>query len=318
MAEEKGGDAAFRLSGNRGRIYETNYGGALSFLRRRYTRDLTDAEVVVSGIPWDGATTGRPGTRYGPRAIREASTGVYELDAFPWGFDIFEHLSIVDYGDCQVNPHHPQTVADTIANHARTILKSGAKMLTFGGDHFVTFPLLKAHAEKFGPIALIQFDAHGDLWEDDGTRIDHGTMFARGVNEGVIDVAKSSQVGIRTHVDDDLGIQVLSAPWVHENGISETLKRVIERAGDAPVYITWDIDGFDPAFAPGTGTPVVGGLASWQGLQFLRGLGGLNLIGMDVVEVSPSYDHSEITSLLAATVAHDFLALLVEKKLAAT
>ncbi|MEM7242761.1 MAG: agmatinase [Pseudomonadota bacterium] len=315
MAEKKG-DAAFRLESNKGRIYETNYGGALSFLRRRYTRDLTDVDVVVSGIPFDNAVTGRPGTRYGPRAIREASTGVYELDAFPWGFDIFEHLSIIDYGDCQVDPHHPETIVDTIADHARTILKSDAKMLTLGGDHFTTYPLLKAHAEKYGPIALIQFDAHGDLWEDDSTRIDHGTMFARGVNEGIIDPSKSSQVGIRTWVDSDMGLQVLTAPWVHENGIPETLKRVVDRAGDAPVYITWDIDGFDPAYAPGTGTPVVGGLASWQGLQFLRGLGGLNLIGMDVVEVSPPYDHAEITALLAATVAHDFLALLVEQKLA--
>ena len=314
MAEKKG-DAAFRLESNKGRIYETNYGGALSFLRRRYTRDLTDVDVVVSGIPFDNAVTGRPGTRYGPRAIREASTGVYELDAFPWGFDIFENLSIIDYGDCQVDPHHPETVLDTITDHARTILKSGAKMLTLGGDHFTTYPLLKAHAEKYGPIALIQFDAHGDLWEDDGTRTDHGTMFNRGVNEGIIDPTKSTQVGIRTWVDSDMGLQVLTAPWVHENGIPETLMRVIERAGDAPVYITWDIDGFDPAYAPGTGTPVVGGLASWQGLQFLRGLGSLNLIGMDVVEVSPPYDHAEITALLAATVAHDFLALLVEQKL---
>lgn len=310
----KQGDVAFRADGPNEHWHEPNYSGALSFLRRRYTRDLTGVDVAVTGIPFDNAATHRPGTRFGPRAIRAATTGLYELDTFPFGFNLYERLSIVDYGDVYLDPHHPETIAPAIEAHAREIITAGATMLSLGGDHFVTYPLLRAHAEKHGPLALIQFDAHCDTWEDDGRTMDHGTMFARAVSEGIIDVTKSSQVGLRTWNEFDAGFQVLNAPWVHKNGIEETLKRVIDRAGDAPVYITWDIDGFDPAFAPGTGTPVSGGLASWQGLEFLRGLGDLNLIGMDVVEVSPPYDHAEMTAILAATVAHDFLCLLAQKK----
>ena len=139
-------------------------------------------------------------------------------------------------------------------------------------------------------------------------------MFARAVEEGIIDATKSTQVGLRTYNNTDAGFEILTSPWVHRNGIDATLNIIKARAGNAPVYISWDIDGFDPSFAPGTGTPVVGGLATWQGLELLRGLGELNLIGMDVVEVSPPYDVSEITALAAATVAHDFLCLLAQKK----
>ncbi len=313
MTDEKG-DFAFRSDTNMGNWHDMTYGGVLSFLRRRYSRDLEGVDVAVSGLPYDGAVTGRSGCRLGPRAIRAASAGLAELDAFPFGFDLYSKLNIVDYGDCHIDPHHAETVAQTIRDHARRILKTNTKMLTFGGDHFVTYPLLKAHAEKHGPIALIQFDAHCDTWEDDGVGIDHGTMFGRAVSEGIIDVARSTQVGLRTQHDQDVGFQMLTAPWVHRNGIDKALAKTIDRAGDAPVYISWDIDGFDPAYAPGTGTPVSGGLAAWQGLEFLRGLGGLNLIGMDVVEVSPAYDHAEITALLGATVAHDFLCLLAAKK----
>lgn len=312
MTEDQG-DRAFRSTELRGRWPEMTYGGALSFLRRRYTRDLTGAEVVVSGVPYDASVTFRPGCRQGPQAIRAASVQLAELKAFPFGFDPFDHLSVIDYGDCFIDPHHPETVPSAIEAHADHILAGGARMLTFGGDHFVAYPLIKAHAKKHGPVALVQFDAHCDTWPDDGKRLDHGTMFARAAAEGVIDVARSTQIGLRTYNDSDHGFEILTSPWVHRNGIDAALDVISERAGAAPVYISFDVDGLDPAFAPGTGTPVSGGLASWQALELIRGLAALNLIGMDVVEVSPPYDHAEITAIAAATVAHDWLCLLAEK-----
>ena len=186
-------------------------------------------------------------------------------------------------------------------------------MLTFGGDHFVSYPLLKAHAEKYGPISLLQFDAHCDTWEDDGYVIDHGTMFASAINEGLIDVNSSTQIGLRTFNDNDFGFEILSAPWVHKNGIQKSLEIIKKRAENKPMYISFDVDGLDPAFAPGTGTPVSGGLASWQALELIRGLDECNLIGLDIVEVSPPYDHAEITSILAATIAYDWLCVLAKK-----
>lgn len=311
---DKKGDQAFRSTALDATWHEMTYGGALSFLRRKYTRDLSNADVVVSGIPFDCAVTYRPGARLGPRAIRAASVQLAELKAFPFGFELPKELNIIDYGDCHIDPHRPETVIDTIVAHADHILASGAKMLSFGGDHFVAYPLIKAHAEKYGPVALVQFDAHCDTWQDDDNLLDHGTMFARAANEGVIDVSKSTQVGLRTFNDSDHGFEILSAPWIHRNGIEATLEIIKARAGDAPVYISFDIDGLDPAFAPGTGTPVAGGLASWQALEILRGLGELNLIAMDVVEVAPAYDHAEITAIAAATLAHDWLCLLAIKK----
>ena len=308
------GDFAFRSDSAKGRPLEMTYAGALSFMRRRYTRDLTDVDVVVSGVPYDASVTNRPGCRFGPQAIRAASTQLAELDAFPYGFSVFEHLAIVDYGDCFMDPHHPETIPGTIERHADTILSGGAKMLTLGGDHFIAYPLIKAHAKVHGPVALLQFDAHCDTWPDDGRKLDHGTMFARAAAEGIIDVARSTQIGLRTYNDSDHGFEILTAPWVHRNGIDAALEIIRKRAGDAPLYISFDVDGLDPAFAPGTGTPVIGGLASWQALELIRGLGELNLIGMDVVEVSPPYDHAEITALAAASIAHEWLCLIAEAK----
>lgn len=310
----KTGDQAFRATTNNERWPEPAYAGALSFLRRRYSRELEGVDVVVSGVPYDCAVTYRSGCRLGPRAIRAASVQMAELLAFPFGFDPFETLSVVDYGDCVVDPHHPETVIDDIAAHATGILESGARMLTFGGDHFTTYPLLKAHAEKYGPIALVQFDAHCDTWTDDGRQLDHGTMFTRAVADGIVDPGRSTQVGLRTYNDHDAGFEILTSPWIHRNGIEETLKVVIERAGDQPVYLSFDIDGLDPAYAPGTGTPVAGGLTTAQALEFIRGLEPLNLIGMDVVEVAPAYDHAEITALAAASVAHDWLCVLASQR----
>ena len=313
MTQHLPGDRAFRADSLLGRGHEMTYGGALSFLRRKYTRDLAGVDVVVSGVPYDCSVTYRAGCRLGPRAIREASVQLAELKAFPFGFDPFDHLAVADYGDCFIDPGHPETVEAAIEAHADRILASGAKMLTLGGDHFVAYPLIKAHAKVHGPVALVQFDAHCDTWEDDGTRLDHGTMFGRAVKTGVVDVDRSIQVGLRTYNDSDHGFEILTSPWIHRNGVEAALAAIKERVGDAPVYISFDVDGLDPAYAPGTGTPVVGGLASWQVLEILRGMGDLNLVGMDVVEVSPAYDHAEITAIAAATVAHDWLCLIAEK-----
>jgi agmatinase len=289
------------------------YGGALSFLRRRYTRELKGVDVAVMGFPYDAAVTYRPGCRLGPRAIRAASVQLAELKAFPFGFDLLESMSIVDRGDCMLDPHHPESVAPAIEAAAAEVIASGAKLLALGGDHFIAWPLLRAHAAHYGPLALVQVDAHGDLWPDDPGRIDHGTMMGRAIREGLVDAARSTQVGVRTFHESTEGLEVLTAPWVHREGIGAALDVVRDRAGGAPVYLSFDIDALDPAFAPGTGTPVAGGLTSWQALELVRGLAPLNLVGMDLVEVSPPFDHAEITALAAATVAHDWLCVLAEK-----
>ena len=301
------GDQAFRAHDPHGRLPEMTYGGALSFLRRRYTRDIAGADIVVSGIPFDMATSNRPGARLGPRAIRAASTGLAELDAYPFGFDPFEHLAIVDYGDCFIDYGHPIEAVERIEAHIAELLAHDVIPVSFGGDHFVTYPILRAHAAKHGPLALIHFDAHPDTWPDEPGRLDHGSMFLRALREGIIEPSASVQIGIRTHNDSDFGFAVLGAPWVHRNGPDAVLDVVRERVGDRKAYLTFDIDCLDPAFAPGTGTPVAGGLSTAQALDIVRGLAPFDIVGMDVVEVAPSYDVSEITALAAATIAHDFI-----------
>jgi agmatinase len=221
---------------------------------------------------YDASVTYRPGCRLGPRAIRAASVQLAELKAFPFGFDLFEALAIVDAGDAMLDPHHPDTIARDIEAAAAGVIATGAKLLGLGGDHFVTYPIQRAHAARHGPLALIQVDAHGDLWADDPGRLDHGTMIGRAIREGTVDAARSTQVGIRTFHDTTEGLDVLTAPWVHRNGIAAALEVIRARAGDAPVYLSFDIDALDPAFAPGTGTPVPGGLTSAQALELVRGL----------------------------------------------
>jgi agmatinase len=310
---DRSGDSAFRAETNREHWPEMTYGGVVSFLRRRYTRELAGVDVAVMGFPYDASVTYRPGARLGPRAIRAASVQLAELKTFPFGFDLLTSLSVVDRGDAMLDPHHPETVAPAIEAAAREVIDSGAKLLALGGDHFTAYPLLRAHAAKHGPLALVQFDAHGDLWPDDPGRLDHGTMMGRAIRDGLIDPSKSVQIGIRTFHDETMGLEVLSAPWVHREGIVATLQAIHDQVGDTPVYLSFDIDVLDPAFAPGTGTPVPGGIASWQALELVRGLAPLNLVGMDLVEVSPPYDHAEITALAAAHIAHDWLCLLAMK-----
>ncbi len=292
------------------------YGGQLSFLRRKFTQDVAGADVVVSGLPYDAATTFRPGTRLGPQAIRAASVQLAEITtrAFPYEINPFETLAVADYGDCYFDSGYPQHAVEVILAHARELLAQDVTMLTFGGDHFVTYPLLKAHAEKYGPLALIHFDAHVDTWPDDGQRLDHGSMFLRAKNEGLIDTSRSIQLGIRSFSDGDHGFTVLTAPWIQEHGYARAVAEIQRVVGDHKAYLTFDIDCLDPAFAPGTGTPVAGGLSSSEAFAITRALVDFNIIAMDVVEVAPAYDHAEITAIAAATLAHDFICQLAIRK----
>jgi agmatinase len=319
MTELLHGDGAIRRESLYGASIENTYAGVLSFMRRKYTRELEGVDVAVSGVPLDLATTFRPGARLGPSAVRAASVQLAELDPYPWGFHLFNDLAVTDYGDCWFDAHNPLSIKPAIVEHARTILRSNAKMLTLGGDHFITYPLLIAHAEKYGkPLSMIHFDAHCDTWPDDSPdSLNHGTMFYKAVKEGLIDPKTSVQVGIRTWNDDYLGIHILDAPWVHEHGTRAALERIASIVGDRPTYLTFDIDCLDPAFAPGTGTPVPGGLSSAQALAIVRGLGTVDLVGADVVEVAPAYDHSEVTALAAAHVACDLLCLWRQQKVGA-
>ena len=293
------------------------YGAISTFMQFPAVLELSssDAEVVVSGIPFDMATSGRPGARFGPQGIRRASANlVWEGNRWPWSFALNDRLRVADIGDVMFNHGEPQTLVDNLQAHATKILNSGKSMLSFGGDHFVTLPILRAYAEKFGPLALIHFDAHTDTYSD-GSRYDHGTLFHHAVEEGLLDTEHSIQVGIRTsYTLENHPFEVLDAAWVNDHTPAELINRIKARVGDMQAYLSFDIDGLDPAFAPGTGTPVVAGLSIDCALKTIRGLVGTNLIGMDVVEVAPAYDHAEITSLAAATLALEYLYVLAANK----
>lgn len=303
-------DNAITRDGYRGQSYENAFGGVLSFMRRTYSKDLTGVDLAVTGVPFDQAVTHRPGTRFGPRAIREASALQPCDPPFGWDVNPFTDFNVADYGDLAFDyadiPKFPKALTDHIA----TILTAGAGSLVLGGDHYITFPILRAYAEKFGPISLIQFDAHSDTWvDDDFDRIDHGTMFYKALKEGLIAADRSIQIGIRTENPYDAGVAVIDAPEVHRMGPEAVVERVKAHVGDHPVYVTFDIDALDPAFAPGTGTPVWGGLTSAQAAAMLRGLRGINMVGGDVVEVSPPYDTTGATAIAGAHAAMELMCL---------
>ena len=289
---------------------EPTYAGITSFMRRKYTKDLKGVDVAVTGIPLDTATTNRPGARFGPRAIRSASSIMAWEKPYGMEFDPFDKLAVADVGDCMFDFGRPEKVPDEIEAHVWNIINDGPGLLSLGGDHFVAYPILKAHARKFGaPLSLLHFDAHSDTWADTNDRIDHGTMFYWAAKYGFVEASTSVQIGLRTTNPDTLGFNVLDAPWVHEHGIAAVVETARKIVGDRPVYVTFDIDCLDPSFAPGTGTPVCGGLTSHQAMAILRGLQGINIVGMDVVEVAPSYDVGEITALAACHLAMEMLYL---------
>lgn len=304
-------DEAFSNPELRGVSHENTFGGAMSFLRRLYTKDLTGIDIAVTGVPFDQAVTNRPGTRLGPRAIREASTLQSPDEPYGWPYKPLSELAIVDYGDVAFDYANIPSFPDTLTDHIRTILAADVASVALGGDHYVSFPILKAYAEKYGPISLLQFDAHTDTWADDNMdRVDHGTMFYKAVKSGIVDPARSVQVGIRTTNDDTLGVNIIDAREVYEAGPAAVAQKIKGILGDNPVYLTFDIDCLDPAFAPGTGTPVWGGLTSMQAQIILRDIAGINIKGGDVVEVSPPYDTSGATAVAGAHAAMQIICLL--------
>ncbi|MBT9245300.1 agmatinase [Gemmobacter fulvus] len=303
-------DTAFTRKGLRGYAFENAFGGATSFLRRTYTKDLSGVDLAVTGVPFDQAVTHRTGTRFGPRAIREASSLQPYDPPHGWGTDPLADLNVIDYGDLAFDYAKTADFPETLTAHIRTILAAGAGSVVLGGDHYITLPILKAYAEKFGPMSVIHFDAHSDLWQDDDySRIDHGTMMYKAVKLGLVDPKRSVQIGIRTYCEDYLGMNVIDARECHEIGVARIVEKVKAIVGDNPTYLTFDIDALDPAFAPGTGTPVWGGLASWQAAAILRDLAGVNLVGGDVVEVSPPYDTTGATAIAGAHVAYELICL---------
>lgn len=307
-------DLAFSRERPYGSVAEPTYSGALSFLRRRYSKDLRGADVAVVGVPFDLATTNRPGSRLGPRAMRAASASLAWCRPYAWDFDPLERLDVVDWGDVWFDPGRPQQAPERITEAYTGILAAGVVPLTLGGDHFVSFPVLRALHAVHGPLALVHFDAHSDTWRDEDDRIDHGTMFFHAARLGYVDPSKSIQLGMRTFNVEHHGFRVVDARELHARGVDAAIAEVKARVGDAKCYVSFDIDFLDPAHAPGTGTPVVGGFTTHEALRLVRGLAGLDLVGMDVVEVCPAYDHAEITALAGASVAQELLAVLASRR----
>ena len=308
-------DLAFTRDDLKGLAFENAFGGATSFLRRKYTKDLKGVDLAVTGVPFDQAVTNRPGTRFGPRAIREASTLQPYDPPYGWGFDPLGDFAIADYGDLAFDYANVAGTPAAIEAHFAGILAAGPGTVTLGGDHFITLPILKAYAAKFGPLGVIQFDAHGDLWpDDDMDRVDHGTFMYKAVKLGLVDPARCVQIGIRTECKDYCGVEYIDARTCHEKGSDWVVQRAREIVGDGATYVTFDIDALDPAFAPGTGTPVWGGLASWQAAAILRDLAGINMVGGDVVEVSPPYDTTGATAIAGAHVAFELCCLALWNK----
>ena len=280
------------------------------------------ADVAVLGAPFDSGVSYRPGARFAPAAVREASR---LLRPYHPGLDFstFEAVQVADAGDIAINPYLLDEALEQIEAHSGELVGAGSKLVTIGGDHTIALPLLRAAAKKHGPVALLHFDAHLDTWDTYfGEPYTHGTPFRRASEEGILDTSALSHVGTRGPLygkrdleeDRRLGFGIVTSGDVMRRGVDETVDALRQRIGDRPLYVSVDIDVLDPAHAPGTGTPEAGGLTSRELLEILRGLREANLIGADVVELAPAYDHADITAVAASHVAYDLVSLLALRK----
>ena len=297
------------------------FAGPASFARLPRLDQVPRADVVVAGVPFDSGVSYRPGARFGPTYVREASRLLRPynpaLDVSP-----FEIAQVADAGDIAVNPFNIGEAIETIEAAALELTADGTRLVTIGADHTIALPLLRAAANRHGPVALVHFDAHLDTWDTYfGAEYTHGTPFRRAVEEGILDTEALSHVGTRgplygkKDLEDDrrFGFGIVTSSDVYYQGVVEVVDKLRQRLGNRPVYVSIDIDVLDPAHAPGTGTPEAGGITSRELLEILRGFRGLNIIGADVVEVAPAYDHAEITGVAASHVAYDLVSLLALK-----
>jgi len=298
------------------------FAGIKTFMRLPHVTTTEGVDVAIVGVPFDTGASYRVGARFGPEAIRSVSALLRHHNEV-LDVSIFDYCSVVDYGDLPVNPGYIEDSYKMIEEGLLPILDGGVTPIMLGGDHSVTLPELRAMAKTHGPVALIHFDSHTDTGDKRfGRRYTHGTPFRRAVEEGLILVDHSIQAGMRGSIysrdslDDarKMGFDLVTSVEAQEWGIDELIRRIRDRAGDAKAFVSFDIDFVDPAFAPGTGTPEVGGFTSREALRVVRGLRDLDLVGFDLVEVLPQYDLSQITALLAANIVYEFISLIALRK----
>ena len=294
------------------------YAGPSTFARLPEIRDVDKCDLAILGIPFDGGTSYRPGARFGPGAIRQASRHLRTQYHPAYDTEPFSTIQVADAGDVPCNPYNIEEAVQSVHEYAREILNSTGAIISLGGDHTIALPLLRAMNEKHGPVALVHFDAHLDTWDTYfGAPYTHGTPFRRAAEEGLFRDDASMHVGIRGPLysrtdlieDEEFGFKVVHCDEFQNHGVEHVIKRIRDRVGDHPLYLSIDIDVLDPAHAPGTGTPEIAGMTSREMLSVLRGLQGLNLISADVVEVAPAYDHAELTALAAATICYELINL---------
>lgn len=294
------------------------FAGLATFALLPRIDEVKRADIAVLGVPFDAGTSYRPGARFGPSHIRENSRQLHPYhqvhDAYP-----FATLQVVDAGDVGVGPYDIDQAVATIEQHARSLTEAGCRIVALGGDHTIALPLLRAAAAAHGPVGVLHFDAHLDTWDTlHGASVWHGSPFRRASEEGLIDLARCQHVGIRGGIydptelveDHALGFELIHNDEYQRRSVDDIVEQVRRRMGDGPVYVSIDIDVLDPAHAPGTGTPEVAGMTTRELFCTLRGLRGLDVIGCDVVEVAPAYDHAGITGLAAAHTAWELITLM--------
>lgn len=294
------------------------YAGIATFARLPRIEDVPRADIAVVGVPFDSGVSYRPGARFGPSHIREASR---LLRPYNPAQDIEPFLlqQVVDAGDIIANPFNISEAVEQIQAAATALTEDGKRLITLGGDHTIALPLLRVAAQRNGPVAVLHFDAHLDTWDTYfGAPITHGTPFRRASEEGLIDLTASTHVGTRGPLytrgdlrdDERLGFAIISSVEIESEGLARAIDRMLARLGDHPVYLSIDIDVLDPSHAPGTGTPEAGGMTSRELLAMIRALRSVNLVGADIVEVAPAYDHAQITAIAASHVAYEILSAM--------